>query len=421
MKDYKAILKETEFLYLWNSQLLSQVAINILNFILLLKLFEYTGSTIATSMLWVAYSLPALIAGPFASATVDMVDRKKILMITNILQSITIFAYAFIVGKSIFLIYGVVLAYSFLNQFYVPAEASTVPAIVNKKQLPQANSMFFITQQVALIIGFSVAGFINEGLGFQKSIYLCSLLLFLAFISVSFLPRQEVKDKIPTNVEKAFLKFFRNIYEGYKFIRSNNLILAPFLLLITVMVLGYVITVNSPLIAEDIFGIEASKMGLYMVVPLGFGAVVGSLTIPKLLTRGIRKKIIVDNSIFLMMLSFISVIFFLPMLNDNLSTLAGFLSMFIVGFTFIGILIPSQTLLQEVTPGGLRGRVFGNFWFITTVITMFPVIFSGAVSEVFGIRVLLFIVASILFAVWIFSNTNGDKFIRNGLDIKKYV
>lgn len=421
MKDYKTILKDTDFLYLWNSQLLSQVAIHILNFILLLKLFEYTGSTIATSMLWVAYSLPALIAGPFASATVDMVDRKKILMITNILQSITIFTYALIVGKSIFLIYGVVLAYSFLNQFYVPAEASTVPALVKKKQLPQANSMFFITQQVALVIGFAVAGLINESLGFQKSIYLCGLLLFLAFVSVSFLPKQEVKDKIPTNLEKAFLKFFRNIYEGYKFIRSNNLIMAPFLLLITVMVLGYVITVNSPLIAQDIFGIETSKMGIYMIVPLGVGAVLGSLAIPKLLNRGIRKKIIVDNSILLMTLSFFSVIFLLPMLNDKAQTVAGFISMALVGFTFIGILIPSQTLLQEVTPGGLRGRVFGNFWFITTVITMFPVIFSGAVSELFGIRVLLFIVTGILFAVWIFSNTNGDKFIRNGLDIKKYV
>jgi DHA3 family macrolide efflux protein-like MFS transporter len=421
MKEYKAVLKDTEFLYLWNSQLLSQVSINILNFILLLKLFEHTGSTIATSMLWVAYSLPALIAGPFASATVDMVDRKKILMITNILQSITIFAYALIVGKSIFLIYGVVLAYSFLNQFYVPAEAATVPALVNKKQLPLANSMFFITQQVALIIGFAVAGFINEGLGFQKSVFLCSLLLFLAFISVSFLPKQEVKDKIPADVEKAFLKFFNNIYEGYKFIRSNNIILAPFLLLITVMVLGYVITVNSPLIAQDIFGIETSKMGLYMIVPLGVGAVTGSLVIPKLLSKGKRKKNIVDNSILLMTLSFFSVIFLLPMLNDTLSMMFGFISMFLVGLTFIGILIPSQTLLQEVTPGGMRGRVFGNFWFITTVITMFPVIFSGAISEIFGIRVLLFMVAGVLFAVWIFSNTNGDKFIRNGLDYKKYV
>ena len=162
-------------------------------------------------------------------------------------------------------------------------------------------------------------------------------------------------------------------------------------------------------------------MGLYMIVPLGVGAITGSLVIPKLLSKGIRKKIIVDNSILLMTLSFFSVIFLLPMLNDSLSMIFGFVSMFIVGLTFIGILIPSQTLLQEVTPGGMRGRVFGNFWFITTVITMFPVIFSGAISELFGIRVLLFIVAGVLFAVWIFSNTNGDKFIKNGLDYKKYV
>ena len=276
MKDFKAVIKDTEFLYLWNSQILSQITIHILNFILLLKLFEYTGSTIATSMLWVAYSLPALLVGPFAAAAVDMIDRKKILMVTNLLQAVVILAYAFVASKSIFLIYGVVLSYSFLNQFYLPAEAATVPALVKKKLLPSANSMFFLTQQVALIIGFVIAGFINEGLGFQKSIFLCSLFLFLAFISVYFLPKQEVNDKIPTNLEDAFVKFFKNIYEGYKYIRSNNLIIAPYALLMAVMVFVYVIVVNAPLVAQDIFGVPASKLGIYLVVPLGIGAIIGT-------------------------------------------------------------------------------------------------------------------------------------------------
>lgn len=119
LTDYRPLSKNFKFLYLWASQILSQLTIYVMNFLLLLRLFEKTGSTIATSFLWVAYALPAILIGPFAAAS----HRT-----------------------SLFLIYGVALAYSFLNQFYVPAELATLPSVVKKKVLPHANGLFFLTQ-----------------------------------------------------------------------------------------------------------------------------------------------------------------------------------------------------------------------------------------------------------------------------------
>jgi len=121
-----------------------------------MRLFSVTGSTIATSLLWVAYSIPAIIIGPIASASVDMLDRRKVLIISNLLQAITIFMFIFVYDMNIFLLYGVVFAYSLINQFYVPAELSSLPHLVEKKVYPQANSLFFITQQSMLILGFGI-------------------------------------------------------------------------------------------------------------------------------------------------------------------------------------------------------------------------------------------------------------------------
>jgi MFS family permease len=93
MKDFKIVLKNKNFIYLWSSQILSQLTINIMNFLLLIKLFNETSSTIATSFLWVAYALPAIFIGPIAAASVDMLDRKRVLLITNLMQSILVFSY----------------------------------------------------------------------------------------------------------------------------------------------------------------------------------------------------------------------------------------------------------------------------------------------------------------------------------------
>jgi MFS family permease len=231
MKDFKPLIRNTKFIRLWSSQVLSQLTINIMNFLLLIRLYERTGSSIATSFLWVAYALPAILVGPIAAASVDLFDRKKMLVIANLMQSLTIFIYAFLHESSFFLLYGIVVTYSFFNQFYVPAEAASMPSLVKKKYLPQANGLFFLTQQAAMILGFGFAGLLNHTIGFHYSLYLCSFFLFLAFISVGFLPTMNTRDKMPKNFEKALLKFFTRMIEGYRFIKENRSIFLPFTLM----------------------------------------------------------------------------------------------------------------------------------------------------------------------------------------------
>jgi MFS family permease len=413
MEDFKPLIRNTKFAHLWLSQVLSQLTINIMNFLLLIRLFENTGSTIATSFLWVAYALPAILIGPFAAAAVDMIDRRKTLMFTNLLQSLVIFLYVFLHKEKLFLLYGVALSYSFLNQFYVPAEAASVPTLVKKNILPLANSLFFLTQQVALIIGFGSAGVLNQFLGFENSLFLCSGFLFLAFLSVSLLPKMKTRDSVPKKFEAAIVKFFTRILEGYKFIKENRSILLPFLILLGLQVALAVVTVNVPVLATEILKIKPNSAGLMMVVPAGLGAGVGALLISRFLKRGWRKKRIIEVNLKIMTLLFFIFTFIIPEMSPTIRMFLALLTVFLGGFSFVGILIPSQTFLQEKTPGGLRGRVFGNFWFLVTIATIFPVIFSGAISELFGIKLLLFfLTGALLITLWI-SQKHGEGLINN--------
>lgn len=411
--DFKPILKKPKFLYLWSSQILSMVTIQMMNFLLLTKLYEETGSPIATSLLWVAYSLPALLVGPIGAAAVDLVSRRKTLMITNLLQALTIFAFIFINSQSIFILYAVVLIYSILNQFYVPAEAAYLPSTVSRLNLSQANSLFFITSQASLVIGFGLSGVLERVVGFNGVLIICSVFLFIAFISTSFLDEVKPRMEIPEKVEDALKTFFDTIIEGYTFIRHNKAVLYPLLLLLGIQSSLTIVVVSLPVVAEKILEIPAGFAGISVVVPAGVGAIIGSIFIPRWLRRGVRKKTIIEYSLGVLIFSLLSLTFGIPFLPILYRIMITPLLIIWAGFGFIGVTIPAVTFLQNATPQWLRGRVFGNLYFLTTFVSMFPVLFSGAITEIFGIQTLLVLMALGTGSILWYSRRHGDALIKD--------
>jgi MFS family permease len=411
MGEFKKLLKNYKFVALLLSQVLSQLTINILSFLILIKLFNETGSSIATSFVWIAYALPAIIVGPVAAAFVDFVDKKMILMGTNLLQALTVLVYAVLLYKNlVFLPYAIVFLYSFLNQFYVPAEAAALPIFVSDDNLPQANSIFFITQQSSLIIGFGLAGILDAILGFRTTVIVMSFLLFVAFLSSSFLPRRKPENKFSKSFEKGVSNFFNEIIEGYRFIRETKKILLPFSLLLGLQVIIAVIVTNLPRIATDILIEAPSKSGIFIMLPAGLGAVLGTLIVSKILSNKFKKGnlIFIGMGIFAIVIGAATIV--LPFIQfEIIRIILGAILFMIVGFTVVSVLIPSITYLQEKTPEKLLGRVFGNFWFLTTIVTVFPVLFSATITDLLGIRTLLLFLSLITLAAIVFSREGTSK------------
>jgi MFS family permease len=415
LSEFTSIFKTQKFMYLWTSQMLSQVTVNIMNFLLLARLYTATHSSIAVSLLWVSYSLPALIIGPIGAASVDLFSRRKMLMITNLLQAVTVFIYIFINQQSIFILYAIVLAYSALNQFYGPAEAASLPSTVDKSMLARANSLFFMTTQAALILGFGFAGILQRMIGFNGTVILCALFLFIAFVSVSFLDEIKPKVRIPGEFEKVLKTFFDSIVEGYEFISKNKTILFPLLILLGIQAVLAILVVSLPVIALQILNISVNYSGISIVVPAGLGALLGSVYIPRLIKRGWRRKILIEMGLGIITFSLLTLSLGIPFLPLGLRVSVTPLLIVMTGFAFVGIDIPALTFLQESTPDWFRGRVFGNLWFMTTLITIFPVLFSGTITEIFGVRALLSLMAIGTFLVLMYSARRGQDLIENHL------
>lgn len=389
MGDYKSLLTKKSFLALWLSQFLSQISIHTLNFLVILIVFEETQSTLATSMVWLVYILPAILIGPLAAVFVDLVDKKKLLMATNASQALILAVFSFFYADFVFLAYGVVLVYSLLNQLYIPSEVASLPVLVQKKFLPQANGLFLATYQVALVLGSGLSGLVGEFFGYQSGFLFAAACLAIAFVSVYRLPSLGPKNKEQRagNLGQRIRLYLYDVLEGFVYIKNNKDVWLPFMTIAGLQASLAVVFVNLPAIANSIVKINPNYSGIAMVAPAGLGATAGIILVPKLL-KSHTKSTVAKHALTILAAGFGILIFVVPYMSPLLRLVMSIALFVLAGLSFIGIFIPAQTHLQVSTPEKMLGRVFGNSWFLTTVATVFPLMFSATITELFGPRVM---------------------------------
>lgn len=385
--DFLSFIRRNKyFSYLWLSQVLSQITLNMINFVMATRIYEKTGSTLAVSFIWIFYFLPAFFFGPFSGYFVDRWNRRKILIITNFLQGVTILLYLFIGGK-IYPIYSIVFLYSFLNQFYCPAEAASLPWLVNKKDLVTANGLFMLTSQSALILGFGISGLLMRIFGQNNPIFISSFGLFVASLSVYFLPKNEPQNGFKA---KTLSSFWHQIVAGYSFIKNNRLIFYPILFLTGMQIFMIMLGITLPSISSEILGIQLQDAGPLLVVPVGLGALTGASLISRWSDR-VRKKVLIKRGLAFAMMVFILISLVLPHFGSH-KTLFAIPLMFILGLAGILVFIPNQTIVQEKTPSQFRGRVFGAIGFIGMAVSLPCLLFAATVVDVLGVNLFLFLI-----------------------------
>ncbi len=401
----RKLLKNRNFLILWQSQISSLLTINVLNFLVIVRIFEQTNSSIASSFIWVAYSIPAIIVGPFAAAAVDIVDRRKLVVAGNLFQAVIVLLYSFLYQEYLFLSYGVIALYSLVDQLYVPAEMAILTKTVSKDDLVTANSIFFISQQTTTILAFGLAGLANEILGFQITAIIASIFLFSAFAGTLFLPKQPVVHlKVSGTMEDKLMEFLLHMKDGFHFIRHTNVILYPFFFLVWLQVSMSILVVNLPAIATEIVMTKPALAGPLVVIPAGAGAVIGTLLVTKLVQKRFRKKDIVHTGLLVLVSAFFGVSILLPMIPFWIGRFLLVVLFFGAGGAFVSTLVPTLSFMQEKTPKHMAGRVFGNFWFITNALTVLPVIFSATLTEVLGARLMLLSLGFATLCAFLISN-----------------
>ena len=387
-----AVLRNRRFLALWIAQVVTQVGSNMVLFGLTVEVFTLTGKSTSVSLLILSFLVPAVIFGAIAGVYTDRNDRRLILVVTNAARGL-LFLILLLVQSNLALIYLLTVGISTLTTFFGPAEAAMIPAIVSRRQLLAANSLYLLTFQGSFFVGFALLGpLIVNVAGLSWLLVLVSATYFVGATLCLLLPRNNPRIGGSRPVEAleeagtAVRTTFGELVDGVRYMFANRQIFWPLAYLALTASLIGVLGVLGPGFATQVLGLSERDF-VVVVLPLGVGLVFGILVLNvygKLFSR--RRGIeggLVGLGVTLIALSLAQ-----PIVT-RLSLAVPLLSIviavaFILGIAYAFVAIPAQTQLQEELPENVRGRVFGVLNMLVSIASFLPIIIVGPIADVVG-------------------------------------
>jgi MFS family permease len=423
-----AVFRNPSFLRLWLAQAATQIGGNMVLFALLLIVRGATNSNTAVALLLLTFLAPAVLLSAVAGVYVDRIDRRVILIATNLIRGI-MFVALYFVGDNFLLILLLNTSISIVNVFFSPAEASMIPVVVPRPLLIAANGVFILTLNAAFALGFALLGPLVVNVSSAEIVILVvAVLFFIATILCVTLPEappSETHDPdahegafgAVVDAERAVESTLAELREGIAFIRSHRNISWSLLYLGIAASLVGVLGVLGPDFAETTLGLEAKDFAV-VVLPLGFGIVMGILLLNAYGKYAPRRRVIEGGLItlgaMLLLLSIAGPISrFLQTAEQasnlvDLSAVTSLLAIvvaiaFVAGIAYGFVAIPSQTQLQEDLPADVRGRVFGVLNMLVSVSSFLPIILVGPISDLIGTTTVILVLAVSILAAGIAS------------------
>ncbi len=422
-QGYRAVLKNKNFLALWLAQIFSQLADRVI-FVVFVAFIAHSFSTSTTyqSWLYIAFTIPAMLFTAIAGVFIDKWNKKYILITTNILRAGLIVSLPFF-SQTLFGMYTLAFLVSSVTQFFVPAEASSIPLMVKKHQLMSANSLFTATMMGSLIFGFVLGDPLINIFGLKSvniaiSTFFMISALFLVFIK--YRPGEQEKNR-----HKTVGEFFDDFKKGFNYIKGSRVTLNALLKLtalfsIIVMLCILAISISQQLLYPDNPKLGAQKF-VYVVAFSGIGMMIGAWIVGKFLKN--FNKLMTTFTGFslvgvgLFLLSAIELIpneLYIPVqertvwgiyfeaFNLTWRMIYSYAVAGVIGFGCAMAAIPVQTILHTVVPEKIRGKIFGiQFTLLSTASTL-PILIAAYASDLLGVTRVL-VLAGIpvaLFGVW---------------------
>jgi MFS family permease len=272
MGSFLTVLKNRDFRFLWLAQITSQIALNMLIFVLGIEVYRHTHSNTSVSLILLSFGLPSIFFGIPAGSIVDFYDKRTILIICNVSRALLLFLF-FLFSRQILVLYLLSILMSIITQFFVPAEAPSIASLIkSKEELLPANSIFTISFYFSTIFGFIISGPAVRFLGPNFVYALMMLLMILASFFVAKLPviKTPAKEKVKSLTVATIID---SMLEGLRFIRSHPRVGQSLMLLTFAQALISVLVVLAPGFADKIVHIPLEDASFLVMGPAAIGLV----------------------------------------------------------------------------------------------------------------------------------------------------
>ena len=127
------LLRQRNFSLLWIGQIISIIGDWVLFIALPFYTYSLTGSVLATGAMFIVSTLPRLLLGSVAGVFVDRWDRKRTMIMADLLRVLLIAMLLLVRSRDwLWLIYVSAFLESVVSQFFNPAKTAIIPLLVDE-------------------------------------------------------------------------------------------------------------------------------------------------------------------------------------------------------------------------------------------------------------------------------------------------
>jgi len=346
------------FVLLFQGQFVSQLGSFIYFVAIVFWIKHATDSATIVGLIAMLATIPGILLGPFGGTIADHFSRKKIIVIGDIVNGVTISSIAalmFFSPESTELIITLLFIEAVINgtvkSVFNPAIAAAIPDIVPEKTIDTANGLLQSSMQIAMLIGQTIGGVLYQVLGAPVVMLIDGVTYLFSAASESFISIPQKSREASDSWSTAFQKFKGDTWDGVRHVRGAEGLMGLFLVVALINFFTAPFAVLLPFFVEDTLGSTPAWFG-YIIGGMAVGSIIGSIAAGALNVAPKNKGKVVIAALSLLAAGFVAFSYSSgPVVALLILAVAGLCS------GIVGVLITS--VIQLSTPTEIRGRVFG--------------------------------------------------------------
>ena len=328
-------------------------------------LLDLTGSATAVAWMLIVQFFPMALVGPVAGVVVDRVNRRRLMIATDVLRGAVILGLLVVrTPDQIWIAYAVMACTVAASAFFEPARTATIPNITSAAELLPANALAAATWSAMLAVGASVGGLVTAAAG-RNVAFVVNALSF--FASAFFIGRTHY-DATPAPGQRraglAALLGVTDLVEGLRYVRRHGHVAA-----LMCVKAGWGLA-GGVLLLLTIFGQRVFPIGTGAAAGIGVlygargvGAGLGPIALRWILGQTPRRLRQTIGPAF-----FIVGVFYIALAGAPSLAVAA-LCVLCAHFGGSILWVFSTVLLQLEVPDRFRGRVFAAELALVTLVT----------------------------------------------------
>lgn len=385
LNDSKKKLWTMNFFLLWQGQIVSAVGDVVYEIALGFWVLAVTGSTGLMGILMAASALPRILIAPFAGVIVDRCNRRNMLVLMDLIRgiSITTVGIAALLGfVQIWMVFAAGVILGVCAAFFNPTVGSTVPDIVPRDKLIQANSALNMVGTGVSIFANPLGGVLYQLLGAPIMFFTNGISYLVSAFTEVFIkiPKIERKGKAEDAMKSTSDSFKEDLKDGFKFVWNFK---GLRYLIIAAAFLNFFANMGIILILPLFQRTESLGAGKYGVaIALLTGGMFAGMAFTSIVKIPYEKRLrifVVSGVIFSIGFSVF------PMVNFKFMLVLLFLAGF---FNAIVNTLISATL-QLTVPQDMRGKVFSIMNTVCGGLVPIAMAMGGILAEFIAIKYII--------------------------------